>query len=316
MSPQTMQELIALLIEHGILIVFGATLAARVGAPVPASPLLVVAGGLSITGDFPLVATLVASIAANVLGDGVWYVAGRRYGHRVMGLLCRISMSPDSCVRQSELLITRWGGSSLIAAKFVPGVSVVAAPMAGAVGMPISRFIGFDVVAGAVWTSAFVGLGVIFSDQIQVLLEALANAGVVATLILLAMVAGFVAWRWWRRRRFLGEVAMSRISADELDELIARGEAPVIIDVRANGMKQIDPRRIPGAMLLDLQEIRRQAQALPRDREIVLYCDCPNEASAATAAKTLASAGFKRVRPLAGGLEGWVQSGRPIAGDA
>lgn len=308
-----MQELIALVIEHGVLIVFGATLAARVGAPVPASPLLVVAGGLSVAGDFSVAATLAASILANVLGDGVWYLAGRRYGHRVMGLLCRISMSPDSCVRQSESLIMRWGGSSLIAAKFVPGVSVVAPPMAGAVGMSVARFVAYDVVAGLIWTAAFLGLGIIFSDQIQVLLESMANAGAWATLVLLTAVAGFVAWRWWRRRRFLRQVRMARISADELDAMIERGDAPVIIDVRASGMTQIDPRRIPGALLLEVAEIRRHAPELPRDREIVLYCDCPNEASAATAALALASAGLKRVRPLAGGLEGWVQSGRPVA---
>jgi len=308
-----MEELIALVIEHGVFVVFAATLAARVGAPVPASPLLVVAGGLSVAGDFSLVAALAASVLANVLGDGIWYAAGRRYGARVMGLLCRISMSPDSCVRQSESLITRWGASSLIAAKFVPGVSVVAAPMAGAVGMPLARFVGYDIVAGAVWTAAFLGLGVIFSDQIQMLLATMANAGAYALAAIVALVAGFVAWRWWRRRRFLRRTAMSRITADELDAMIARGDEPVIIDVRAGGITQLDPRRIPGALLLDVQEIGRHAPELPRDRDIVLYCDCPNEASAALAATALASAGLKRVRPLAGGLAGWVQSGRPIA---
>lgn len=307
-----MQELIDLVLRHGIAVVFAATLAARVGLPVPASPLLVVAGGLAVGGVLSLPAALAASIVANVLGDGVWYIAGRRFGHRVMGLLCRLSMSPDSCVRQSESLIVRWGGSSLIAAKFVPGVSVVAAPMAGAVGMSVWRFVGYDIVAGAVWTAAFLGLGVVFSDQIQHLLAAMANAGAAAVVLLVLLLAAFVAWRWWRRRRFLRQVTMSRISADELHALIERGEQPVIIDVRASGMADLDPRRIPGALRVDLREVQRHAASLPRDREIVLYCNCPNEASAATAAATLAAAGLKRVRPLAGGLDGWAQSGRPI----
>ena len=127
-----MHDLVALLLAHGALIVFAVTLAARIGAPVPASPLLVVAGSLVEAGQISLAAVLAVSIAANVIGDGIWFGAGRRYGYQVLKLLCRISMSPDSCVRQSESFITRWGGSSLIAAKFVPGVSVVAAPMSGA----------------------------------------------------------------------------------------------------------------------------------------------------------------------------------------
>ncbi|MGA0608721.1 DedA family protein/thiosulfate sulfurtransferase GlpE [Caldimonas sp. KR1-144] len=307
-----MQDLIDLVVRHGIAIVFGATLAARVGLPVPASPLLVVAGGLAVAGALSLPAALAASIVANVLGDGVWYLAGRRFGHRVMGLLCRLSMSPDSCVRQSESLIVRWGGSSLVAAKFVPGVSVVAAPMAGAVRMPLVRFIGYDIVAGAIWSAAFLGLGAAFSDQIQELLVVMSNAGTAAGTVLVLLLAAFVGWRWWRRRRFLRQVAMSRISADELHALMERGEAPVILDVRAAGMSDLDPRRIPGALRVDFREVRRHAATLPRDRDIVLYCNCPNEASAASAAAVLAAAGLTRVRPLAGGLDGWASAGRPI----
>lgn len=307
-----MQDLIDLVVRHGIAIVFGATLAARVGLPVPASPLLVVAGGLAVAGALSLPAALAASIVANVLGDGVWYLAGRRFGHRVMGLLCRLSMSPDSCVRQSESLIVRWGGSSLVAAKFVPGVSVVAAPMAGAVRMPLVRFLGYDIVAGAIWSAAFLGLGAAFSDQIQELLVVMANAGAAAGAVLVLLLAAFVGWRWWRRRRFLRQVEMSRISADELHALMERGEAPVILDVRAAGMSDLDPRRIPGALRVDFREVRRHAATLPRDRDIVLYCNCPNEASAASAAAVLAAAGLTRVRPLAGGLDGWASAGRPI----
>nr|MDP9124978.1 sulfurtransferase [Pseudomonadota bacterium] len=129
-----MRDLIPLLIAHGALIVFLITLAARVGAPVPAAPLLVLAGGVATAGQMSLLACLVVSVVANVLGDAVWYQAGRWRGHRVMKLLCRISLSPDTCVRQSEGILSRWGGSSLIAAKFLPGISVVAAPLAGALG--------------------------------------------------------------------------------------------------------------------------------------------------------------------------------------
>jgi len=180
-----MREIVTLLVDHGVLIVFAATLAARIGMPVPASPLLVVAGGLAESGTLSWPVAALAAIVANVIGDALWFEAGRRHGHRVMRLLCRISLSPDSCVRQSEALIGRWGGSSLIAAKFVPGVSVVAAPMAGALQMPWLRFLGFELLAAAVWTLLFLGIGAVFSSQIQQVLDVMASTGVASTRITL-----------------------------------------------------------------------------------------------------------------------------------
>lgn len=313
-----MQALMSLLAEHGLLIVFLVTLAARAGVPVPAAPLLVMAGGLAAgpagSATPPWWWALGLAIVANVAGDALWFAAGRRYGHRVMGLLCRLSLSPDSCVRQSETMMTRWGGSALVAAKFVPGVSVVAAPMAGALGMSVPRFVAYDIVAGAIWSGLFLGLGAAFSQQVDAVLAALADAGMAAGLLLLAVVAGFAGWRWWRRRRFLQSLAMQRISVDELRQLMqAPDAAPVLIDVRSGTAGQLDPRRIPGARPVALPDIVAHAAGLPRDAHIVLYCNCPNEASAALAAQRLAGQGFTRVRPLAGGLEAWAAAGHPVS---
>lgn len=311
-----MATLIALLIEHGVLLVFAVTLAARVGAPVPAAPLLVVAGGLAAGGQLSWAWAFAVAIAANLIGDGVWFQAGRAYGHRVMKLLCRISLSPDSCVRQSESLITRWGGSSLVAAKFLPGISVVAAPMAGALGMPLARFLAFDIAAGALWSGLFLLLGLLLADQIQQVLDMLASAGLVALLALLAIVAALVARRWWRRRSFLRDVDTARISIDEAIALVDGGREPLFVDVRAAGNVAVDPRMIPGARLADLSDIARHAATLPRDRELVLYCNCPNEVSAAMAVKVLNEHGFTKVRALVGGLDGWEAAGRPVATSA
>lgn len=308
-----MSFLIELLIQHGVLLVFLVTLAARVGAPVPAAPLLVVAGGLAAAGDLSWPGAFAAAIVANVAGDGVWFQAGRSYGHRVMKLLCRISLSPDSCVRQSESLIARWGGSSLIAAKFLPGISVVAAPMAGALGMSLPRFLAYDLLAGALWSGLFLALGLLLSNQIQETLDMLASAGLYAVLALLLVIAGLVARRWWQRRQFLRDVGTARISVDEAVALIEQGLEPVFIDVRADASREIDPRRIPGARLAELHKMQDHAASLPRDRELVLYCNCPNEVSAALAAQVLVTQGFTRVRALTGGLDGWAAAGRPIA---
>lgn len=305
-----MHELVALLLDHGPLIVFLATLAARIGAPVPASPLLVVAGSLVVAGQMSIVAALATSIVANVIGDGAWFLAGRRYGYRVMKQLCRISLSPDSCVRQSETLITAWGGSSLIAAKFVPGVSVIAAPMAGALGMSTARFLAFEVVAALAWTIAFMALGMIFSDQIQQIFAIMASTGKIATAVVVAAIAALIALRYWKRTRFLRELEIPRIGVDELHALIDEGRDPIVIDVRSDAGSQLDARRIPGAISIQLSEIGARAAELARDREIVVYCNCPNEVSAARAAATLVAQGLVRARPLAGGLDAWVASGR------
>ena len=306
-----MDALVTLLREHGALIVFLVTLAARLGAPLPASPLLVVAGGLAAAGELSGVTAFVASMVANLAGEGVWFQAGRRYGHRVMKLLCRVSLSPDSCVRQSESIIGRWGGSSLIAAKFIPGVSVVAAPMAGALRMPTARFVAFQLLAGAIWAAFYLLLGAALSDQVQQILDAIADAGAIAGGALGLLLLGWVATRYWRRRSSLRDAAMPRISVDELGELMRQGKAPLIIDVRSDASAEIDPRRIPGALPVPLEQLRGKAASLPRDREIVTVCNCPNDVSAARAARSLVAQGHRRVRPLAGGFDAWAAYAPP-----
>ena len=288
-----MHDLIGLVVAHGAWLVFGITFAARLGVPVPAAPLLVIAGALAVSGQgsgpVGAFATFVLAIVGNLLGDTAWFLAGRRHGYKVLRLLCRISISPDSCVRQGESIITRWGGASLIAAKFVPGVSVVAPPMAGALGM-------------------------VFSAQIQQVLDLLSAMGVAALEALAVVLVLYLAWRTWRRHVFLRALAMARIDVAELWALLEGGCDPVVIDVRTHAGRALDARRIPGAIGVELDQIKQRAPGLldrlgKRDREIVLYCNCPNEASAASAAQALAEAGFTRARPLAGGLDAWVAAG-------
>ena len=301
-----MRALIDLLIQHDFLLVFLVTLAARIGAPVPAAPLLVVAGGLAAAGRLTAVSLVVAAVLANVLGDAIWFIAGRSYGHRVLRLLCRVSLSPDVCVRQSESLIARWGGSSLLAAKFLPGISVVAAPMAGALGMGWRRFIAYDAVAGLVWTACFLGLGLVFSDQIQDVLDFLSNAGMFAVAAIVAVLALLVGNRWRRRRQMAklqGEV--ERISVEDAAALCEQDMAPIFIDVRSDPGRAADPRTLPGALNIPLTRLPEYAAQLPDDRLLVLYCNCPNEVSAIQGAHELLKRGHPRVLALDGGLDGW-----------
>ena len=306
-----MQELLSLLAAHGVLAVFAVTFAARVGAPMPAAPLLVMAGALGQAGQLSLWAAAGASLLANLAGDAIWFWGGRRWGYRVLSLLCKLSLSPDTCVRQSESLILRWGGHSLVAAKFVPGISVVAAPMAGALAMSWRRFIAFGLLAGAAWTFAFLGLGMVFSTQVAQVLDRLASGGMLAAAVLACALAAFVGWRWWRRHRFRRSLAVPRIGVDELRALLSADPAPVIVDVRSAATVQLDPRQIPGARNVEVSGIAALARELPAGVEVVLYCNCPNEASAASAALQLMDQCVLRARPLEGGLDAWFAGPLP-----
>jgi rhodanese-related sulfurtransferase len=175
------------------------------------------------------------------------------------------------------------------------------------------RFVTFDLAAGAVWSAVFLGLGYLLRDQIQEILDMLANAGLVALLALALVIALFLAQRAWRRYRFEREAAAVRITAVEVLSLMKQGQEAVFVDVRAEASRMIDPRQIPGALQAELHTIQDKAMGLSKDSLLVLYCNCPNEVSAARAAKLLSSLGFRQARALAGGLDGWSAAGRPVA---
>jgi membrane protein DedA with SNARE-associated domain/rhodanese-related sulfurtransferase len=301
-----MNDFVALLASQGAALVFAATLATRLGAPVPAVPFLVVAGGLTVGGQLSFVAVVLAAVLGNILGDGVWFLAGRRWGYRVMRLLCRISLSPDSCVRRSESILGRWGGWSLIAAKFVPGVSVVAPPMAGALGMSNLRFLAYETVAALIWTLLCLFVGRIFHAAIQDVLAVISDIGLGALAIGVLALAAFIGWRWRQRRLAQRVDDIVHIQVEALREALAAGAGPTVIDVRSDEARALDTRAIPGAIGIGLKQLPKQLAGFADGRELVVFCDCPDDASAIAAARLLMGAGLPRVRVLAGGLDAWA----------
>ena len=299
-----MDEIVELLRHHGPLLVFVVTLLSRAGAPLPAGPVLVVAGGLGALGQISLPATAVLSLIANLLGDTVWFLGGRRYGYRVLRMLCRVSLSPDTCVQQSEGMFERWAGWSLVAAKFVPGVSVVAAPMAGALKMSWRRFVGWDLAGAAAWTAAYLALGFLLRTQVREVLNLMADMGAKAAAVLVVLAGLALALRYVRRRRSLGGNEIERITPEELRTLIDGGMQPVIYDVRAPVARQATGM-VPGAIPIDLHEIATRVHDLPRDAHVVVYCNCPNDVSAVKAAGLLAKLG-NHVEVLRGGHDAWA----------
>ena len=298
-----------LLEDYGLALVFGNVLVEQVGLPIPAVPTLVAAGALAADGRYPPLALVAAALAGCVIGDGTLYLVGRIYGHRVMRLLCGISLSPDSCVQQTSLHFERWGGWTLVLGKFLPGVGTVAPPLAGVTGTGWAKFLALSTLGSLLWIGVAVGAGALFHTQVNELLAWLERMGSTALAIVGALVAAYIAFKWWQRRRFYKTIRMARITVDELRKLIEGKQDPVIVDLRGRSDLARDARSIPGARAIDLAEVDRQLAQFPKDREIVFFCNCPNEASAASAAKVLMDLGYTRVRPLLGGIEAWSAAG-------
>lgn len=304
--------IIELIAEYGLLLVFINVLVEQAGLPLPAVPTLVVAGALSSSGRLPLVELVLVALLACLISDFVWYLAGRRYGASVMRTLCRISLSPDSCVKQSELRFQRWRGQILLIAKFVPGLSTIAPPLMGAMKLRPQVFMLLDGLGSLIWIGLIVGLGYAFSQQIDRVLFALASAGTLAVEVLAALLMAYVIVKWWQRKRLLLSLRLARISVDELQRLMAAGEPPVVVDIRSEAARLADNRIIPGAVMAKLGGIGQQLEHVPIDQEVVIYCSCPNEVSAAKAAKGLLMLGYRKVRPLQGGLDAWADAGYAI----
>jgi membrane protein DedA with SNARE-associated domain/rhodanese-related sulfurtransferase len=279
---------------------------------VPAAPTLIVAGAMAAEGKLPLPSLFAYSVMACLVADCGWYLVGQKYGIRVLKTLCKISLEPDSCVSQTQSRFERWGINSLAIAKFIPGLAIIAPPMAGAMRIGWLRFVLLTTCASALWVGASLGAGVLFKSQIARLLQHLSDFGSIAGAGAAILLALYIAFKWWERRRFYKMLRMARISVADLYDLVQTGASPLIIDVRSSTARALEPRWIPGALHVPLQDVAHRLKELPRDRDIILYCTCPSEASAARVAKILMNHGFKRVRPLHGGLDAWVAAGYAV----
>lgn len=299
-----MSQLVHLLQTYGVLIVFGTVLLEQIGLPIPAMPMLIVAGALAAGGEINWFAVLVASVAACLLSDYFWFKAGRFYGKRVLRLLCKISLSPDYCVSQTEDKFRRWGAKSLVVAKFVPGFNTVAPPLAGAMGATTPVFLAYSVAGALLWSAVGIGAGMLFKDGIEDLLATLETMGGAALVALLLLLAAFIAYKYLERLRFRRSLPLERISMDELAPLLAGTQPPIIIDARSLTAQQLE-RAIPGALSYADCEPGKLMATLDKDRHIVVYCSCPNDVTAAQVARQFVANGFHRARALHGGLDAW-----------
>ena len=306
-----MHHLIELIGQYGVFLVFAWVLLEQAGIPIPAYPVLMVAGSLAAVGQLSMPLLVLVTVLACLIADTGWYLAGNRYGGRVLRTICRLSLTPDSCVTQTESVFDRWGPRSLIVAKFVPGFASVATAMAGATRVSRGAFLAYDAAGSAIWGGLGLALGWMFAPAVETMLVTLQSFGRWGLMLIAGAVALFVARKAWNRVSFRRQLVMKRLSLAELAALRGGTQPVVFVDVRQRKLWEQD--HIPGAVVYDADEWTHARQSPHRDAAIVVYCDCPAEASAVIVSKALRAKGFKTVHALGGGLQAWRDAGHPTA---
>lgn len=296
-----LQQITEALQKDAVWVVFLNVLLQQLGLPVPAVPTLLVAGSLA-AGPGPLGKLLAAAILASVIADWVWYLAGRAFGYRVLAGLCRLSINPGSCVSDTESRFVRWGAWSLVVAKFIPGFSTVAPPIAGSLRMGLAGFIAAAAAGAGLWAGAAIGLGWGFQTELQAVLALLEARGGTALLVVLGLLALWLSWKFWQKYRFEKLAAIPHITPAQLIAALESSEPPLVLDLRGPVALAANPPRA-GTIGADKSALPAVVAHWPKDRPIVTLCNCPREASAVAAARELMALGYRSVRPLQGGYD-------------
>jgi membrane protein DedA with SNARE-associated domain/rhodanese-related sulfurtransferase len=301
-----------ILLMYGYLLLFAWVLVEQLGIPLPATPVLLAAGALSAERQISFPLALAVGVAAALTADSVWFLIGRRHGHHVLRLLCKLSLEPTTCVRRTQDSFGRRRGTMLLFAKFVPGLSTLAPPVAGQNGMEFGPFLLYDAIGSSLWVGVLLACGRCFGDLLKRDPSLLDWAGRFSGALLILGVVGFLVARIYRRRVVLKKLAASRLEPDELKRQLDAGEEVFIVDLRHPLELVPDPFTLPGAVHLSPDALAARHHEIPRDRDVVLYCTCPSEATAAKTAMELHKLGIDRVRPLRGGFDEWKRLGFPL----
>jgi membrane protein DedA with SNARE-associated domain len=267
-----MSETIQFLIKNGYSVLFLWILFQQLGLPIPGAPILMAAGVLAGIGIFNFFLILVLAVFASLISDTFWYQIGFRRGGKVLPLLCRISLDPDSCVRKTKSIFARHGPRSLLVAKFVPGMTPLTSPLAGIFHMSPLRFYFYDGLGVLLWTVFYFGVGYLFSHQLEQMGSESTRTGLWMGLIIPGGLIGFIGWKYLRRRHFLDQLTAARITPEEVKEKLDAKEDLLVLDIRSPFELEVEPQIIPGAFHLPMDQLAGNGKNLPRDRDIVLYC--------------------------------------------
>jgi len=301
-----------ILLMYGYLLLFVWVLVEQLGIPLPAAPVLLAAGALSASRELSFSYALLAGLTACLMADSAWFLIGRRYGHHVLRILCKLSLEPTTCVRRTQDSFGRRRALTLMIAKFVPGLSTLAPPVAGQYKMGYGSFLLFDGIGATAWVGALLAAGRFFGDLLKRNPAVLNWAGRFSGALLVLAILVFLIVRIIRRRMVIKKLIASRLEPEELKRQLDAGEEVYIVDLRHPRELADEPFTLPGAILFSPKSLAERHQEIPRDRDIVLFCSCPSEATAAKTAMTLHKLGIERVRPLRGGYDEWKRLGFPL----
>ena len=312
-----MHSVLGLLSLHTYSILFGWVLIEQGGLPIPSVPLMLAAGTMSAAHKLQLAYAIPVILFACFLSDSAWYFLGKRYGGRVLNILCRFSLEAATCVERTHGTVGKRGAFTLLFAKFVPGLSTVAAPIVGQLQVPYLTFVMYDMAGSLLWCGAWLLAGRFFGDVAERSARFFTLLGHFGIALVLLMVAALLIYRLVKRRQFLSQLRGLRLEPAQLMAMIADAESagldrPFIVDLRHPLDVMTDPLVLPGALRIGPDELKQRKEIIPTDRDIILYCTCPSEETSAKVALELRRLGIKRVRPLRGGLQGWKDAGYPV----
>lgn len=267
-----MHGIIPFLLRHGYSVLFFNVLAEQAGLPLPAIPVLLAMGALVGLGNFNLWVSLTLAVCAALTSDLFWFRLGRVRGHSILNLLCRLSLEPDSCVSNTKSMFRKLGALSLLFAKFVPGLSTAAAPMAGLTRMPVAKFLAADIAGAAAWSGAYLTVGYLFRNQLEDVAAQASRMGSSLVIVLMSLLGGYIGWKYYQRRRFIRELRVDRVTPEQLRKMMETGEDIVVVDLRRSLEVEHDNEKLPGAIWIDLDDLDSREHEIPRDKDVVLYC--------------------------------------------
>jgi membrane protein DedA with SNARE-associated domain/rhodanese-related sulfurtransferase len=294
---------------HGYSILFAAVFMEAVGLPIPAALALLIAGGASARGSLQASYAFGGALLAMVAGDTLMFVIGRYTGWWLLGVLCRISLNPESCILRSADSFYRRGRALLVVAKFIPGINTMAPPLAGCMNMRLSQFFALDLAGAALYTGAYFGVGFLFSDALEAITRGYQTFGRIVGWVVIVLIAGYVAfqvWLWIRARRL--RTVSFEIPSEAARQMRA---GACIYDVRSHGYLDAKATRITGSRRLDPNTLNRCSEEFPDGRLVYVYCTCIREATSVRVARELHNRGV-RVAVIKGGLRAWKSAGLPV----
>jgi membrane protein DedA with SNARE-associated domain len=253
-------------------VIFIWVLLEQLGVPVPSLPILMAAGALVAFDKMGAGTVLFLAVFASMISDSIWYQLGHHRGARILGFLCRVSLEPDSCVRTTEMSYRKLGWRALLVAKFIPGASAAAAPMAAIVGMPFLQFLVFDALGALLWAGSYVSLGFIFHHQLEEVAAFISRIGVSVLTVLIFGVAAYATYKYVQRQLFLKKLRIARLHPRTLKQMMDEGDPLVVVDLRNVHDYEEDRRVILGAIRMNPAEIDSRHHDIPRDRDVILYC--------------------------------------------